>query len=530
MFIFNKRFTNTVAGMHLKKMQLNLLQKIKIRIHFYIALLLFSCLLTRVIYFYLSSDSSLITAIPDDAFYYLQLARHRHEIGFWTFDGSSPATGFHLLYGYLLLFIYTAVPGLDWHYLFLIVGFAASSSIAISAYITSKTAETAFNKAVSLAAFAPFFSEPIFAQATALMESWLVILVASFTVFFICNNKPASTKYYFCLVFFGMMGTFARSDYGLLPGVFFLSYATYSRLDIKLKVIFFKSLLLLSGAIIGVIILSVHNFYLSGELVQASAQIKRYWSLIEGDKISNSLVLLSNIAFPFFNKKPFLYFLLFAIYPIARSFIHFNNKNQQSKIILHASLLTIIGYIFFYKYNSAGLQNWYSANLITPVALGFSGLLFYTTKAHQKTLAIVLWLTFVIFSIPSITTKTWPHQSEMLNAGLYLKKYHGDEKYASWNAGIISYFSNLPIVNIDGLTNDEIVPYIKSNTMYDYIIKKHIKFIADYEIMFTEGYRRRGGYLDKRVDECITPMMTIDESKVGMGDSKLKLFMISPKC
>lgn len=496
----------------------------------YIAFLLFCCLLLRVIYFYLSPDQSLITAIPDDAFYYLQLAKYQYEIGFWTFDGKTPATGFHLLYGYLLYFIYLAFPTLDWHTLFLIISVAASAAISISAYLTSITAEATFNKAVSLAAFAPFFSQPIFFQSTAMMESWLVILIASYSLYLISNNKPTSSYCNIGLVILGALGSCARSDYGLLPGVFFLSYGFYSRFDIKLDRYFYRSFFLLSGAVIGVLVVFIHNLFLSGELLQASAQIKSYWSFIEGNKISNSLALLSDIAFPFFNKKPFLYLLLLAIYPIGRSFALSNKTNIQSKLTFHASLITILGYVLFYKYNSAGLQNWYSANLLIPLALGFSGLIFYACKTYQKISSLILWLVFTAFSIGALTIQPWPHQSQMLQAGLYLKDHHEDANYAAWNAGIISYFSKLPIINIDGLTNDEIVPYIKSNTTFDYLQKANIGFIVDYEIMFIDGYRRRGGYLDKRIDECITPIHTVEEDKVGMGESKIKIFKITARC
>ena len=97
-------------------------------------LAVFLLMTVRVIYFYYSPDEILIGVIPDDAFYYMQLAKHRETEGFWTFDGTSPATGFHFLYGYLLFFIYSIFGQIDWRQLFLIIGGSATVLISLAAY------------------------------------------------------------------------------------------------------------------------------------------------------------------------------------------------------------------------------------------------------------------------------------------------------------------------------------------------------------------------------------------------------------
>ena len=46
--------------------------------------------------------------IPDDAYYYLGLARNFTKLGFWTFDsGFSSTSGFHPLLAYLLSLIFS---------------------------------------------------------------------------------------------------------------------------------------------------------------------------------------------------------------------------------------------------------------------------------------------------------------------------------------------------------------------------------------------------------------------------------------
>src|SRR5688500_6385445 len=80
--------------------------------------------LLRVAWLALQGDARLITMVPDDAFYYIVLAQNFAETGRWTFDGVAPATGFHLLWGYLLAGVQALFGAPGWRSLFL-VGAAA---------------------------------------------------------------------------------------------------------------------------------------------------------------------------------------------------------------------------------------------------------------------------------------------------------------------------------------------------------------------------------------------------------------------
>jgi hypothetical protein len=100
-----------------------------------IAVVIFLISISRVLIFYFRPDEQLIGVIPDDAFYYIQLAKHRVSDGFWTFDGASPATGFHFLYAYFLVIIFQTIPGIDWRDLYMLIGLLASTSIGLAAFI-----------------------------------------------------------------------------------------------------------------------------------------------------------------------------------------------------------------------------------------------------------------------------------------------------------------------------------------------------------------------------------------------------------
>src|SRR5258706_14962847 len=104
------------------------------------------CGMVRVLYFYYAPDAQLIGVVPDDAFYYMQMARHRAVDGFWTFDGTAPATGFHFLYGYLLVALNWLFGTMEWRQLFLLIGAGASILIGLAAGFVSRTAEVCFGR------------------------------------------------------------------------------------------------------------------------------------------------------------------------------------------------------------------------------------------------------------------------------------------------------------------------------------------------------------------------------------------------
>ncbi len=57
-----------------------------------------------------------------------------------------------------------------------------------------------------------------------------------------------------------------------------------------------------------------------------------------------------------------------------------------------------------------------------------------------------------------------------------------DTIVGSWNAGILAYFCERPVVNLDGLANNfEFLEYLRENRVYDYVLDRKIRFVADYD-------------------------------------------------
>ena len=198
--------------------------------------------------------------------------------------------------------------------------------------------------------------------------------------------------------------------------------------------------------------------------------------------------------------------------------------------VFHACLITLLGYILFYRYNSYGLHVWYTSNFTVPLAIVLPGITFYALNKFRfviSSIVLVFYCTSVVFIVGKSPYK---NHLAMMNAGKHIKDMSDNYQYASWNAGIVSYFSGKPLVNLDGLTNDDAVPFILSNRLFDYIIDRKIKYIVDFDAMFRQYNRTRGGYDDPRVDSCIHLEKTIGDNWPEWDNSPISLYSVDLLC
>lgn len=61
----------------------------------------------------------------------------------------------------------------------------------------------------------------------------------------------------------------------------------------------------------------------------------------------------------------------------------------------------------------------------------------------------------------------------------WLAREHPGAKVGAWNAGIMSYFSNTELVNLDGVMNDGALEAIRAGRIGDYIQEREIRFLVD---------------------------------------------------
>jgi hypothetical protein len=494
-----------------------------------------------------SGIESLVAYVPDDAFYYLVLARNKVQFGVWTFDGLGPATGFHLLHGYVLFLIYKFFGEISFDSLFLLVTFCSSVTIVISWVTISffSISRVRLHPVAILGLLVPFLSPAVLAQGTSMMESWLVILMGSaLLLFFNCgpsNTSKVRLPGQLTLAFFiGLLGSFARSDFGLFPASLVLSSwlirivsRSYRQRNLEMALI---------GAVAGVLMVSVHHFSVSGEFAQASARVKLYWTEVIGADFGPIIGLSLHMfwsAFPglAFHLKSFL--VAAFGFRITQALMRIREKSfqvsfRQSVILnlLLGSLLCIFGYVLLYRYNSQALQNWYSSVLVVPSALIIGIAWSFIFGRYLILLGVYLIFNAYTFALGQQSVRLWPNQVSQYRAALEIKTdFSSGELIGAWNAGVLSFFSEKYVINLDGLVNDRLVPFIKKNELVDFLKQERITRIVDFGEMFlNENLRRRGGYLDSRVDRCIAFEKEIGVPSIKWGNSILGAYTVDQSC
>jgi hypothetical protein len=322
----------------------------------------------------------------------------------------------------------------------------------------------------------------------------------------------------------------------MLPGVLFLTFWISRPLlkNHQAK----RSAYILAGAVLGVTLVLLQNLHISGHLFQASAQTKFYWSSVMGHSVSEPVNMAASVALPFLGtwSAPIKIAALLSVVPlVAYSWRRFapeeRRRHYPALVIASGCLLTVLGYILFYRHDSQSLRIWYSANLIAPIGMTLAAVGFSLFRSRTVIPSVLAFCAYALMGAASLFAVPFPHQAGMMKAGLFLKQHQAPVIYASWNAGIIGYFSGLRLLNIDGITNDEVLPYIQSNTLFDYIKSRNIRYLIDYEEMLTNRARRmRGGYLDRRMDQCVHALDAIDGDAPMWLESRVRMFEILPGC
>ena len=93
----------------------------------------------------------------------------------------------------------------------------------------------------------------------------------------------------------------------------------------------------------------------------------------------------------------------------------------------------------------------------------------------------------------------YPWQPEMVLAGKKLADHvPAGSQVGSFNAGIISYMTDVTVVNLDGAVNADAARYIRNRRLGDYLCKRGIRYLVDYPGQwgwYSDYWRALGPYL-----------------------------------
>lgn len=495
-------------------------------------MLVFIFCMGRLVWLACLPDIDLIKFVPDDAFYYLILAKNFALEQRWTFDGHAPASGFHLLWAYLLAGVYFVFPHIGWQSLFIVSGVVCGIAFSAAAYFVAATVTRLVGGATVHGVILVFLGSSSIIQPALMMESSFAILSASALFFIVfCTGSLVSVREVLLIASIGILGMLSRSDFGLLPLVMFCVAAFAFRDPGKVRLAFSALL----GSIIGLVIVIAHTYWLSGELAPSSAQMKSHWAQVDGLSFRPGYEILLALALPFF--KPvqsewytqFGTLLLLAFLGMALfvSLTHHNRKNIFGAYI--TAVTVIAGYLLFYRHNGA-LQVWYAGAFLVPFSILF-GVSLSVMGGRWPVPVACLVLVIAVYSLSLSMEAPWQWQSSMLRGGIYLKEHPVKGLVGSWNAGIISYFSQQPIVNLDGLVNDDVLVYAKNGQLSEYVVERKIEYIMDFPFMLSDFFSESHGYGDGRLLACLSPEYKIPTSlPAEQFGGELTLYKVRGDC
>jgi len=496
------------------------------------------------------SAETRVQYIPDDAYYYLVLARNFAESGHWTFDGgNSTTTGFHLLHAYALSLLYLIFSPSQAGFETLLIGlstFVVLCSGTLAAVVVYRSRSLAGGLLLIL------FGASIMIKRNELsgMEWAWVVLIAAFYVVLLGSQRRDHLKLLYGGMFvLGVLGSLARSDFGLFPAVLalfaLLQYPIY-----RDRLLLTKAVSGFFGACLGVLVVFLHCFVVSGEFLQSSARMKAFWS----HDPDESMKWIFNFILEFFGEpggfwSPTLFLalcvllisILAGIRELYEASSFSGNEPAQNGclartpstflVVWAGSLLTVLLYTLFYA-QSAVVQPWYTANLAVPVFLAVAAPFLSGRVASERELCVCLVLAVLLgrqIEMGGMQDHYLGWKWQVLNkrVGDYIAELPGDGRVGSWNAGIVNYYSGRDVINLDGLVNDDIFPHARDNTLLTYIDEKNIRYIADFERMFEEDFRRRGGYDDPE----FAARLKLIKVTPAVGDlfGAMKVFEVLPK-
>jgi hypothetical protein len=450
--------------------------------------------------------SWLVGLVPDDAFYYLQIARHLAAGHGSTFDGVHTTSGYHPGWMALLVPLAAALPEsgalLRGALVLELLLHVAAAVALIGLFRRFTTPGLAVVGAVCWLAnpFALYLS--LQGVESALYALSLVILVR--TVFRFVESPPAALRPHLELGGALALCFLARTEAGILAAVTCL-VAPALRGSPPWRRAGLRSAVLIGATFtLGVLPWFLYCWLATGSPWQTSGVAKALWSqqlfnaLSPAERGIRAAVVTGRwLAPPWIGTldEPLDWlnpFVCVAMIPAACGLLRAARRPLENRPLIAWSawligttILTGLIYGLFYW----DAPDWYHTQ---PALLIF--ILIYAWIVHaagaggrwgavfgKGVPALLLLLTlFGAFSFYADPPISYPWQWDFYNSQAEFEKLvPPGEPIGCFNAGIPGFFSQRRIVNLDGLVNDSVVPYFRTRTLDRYFHDEGIHYLAD---------------------------------------------------
>lgn len=484
----------------------------------------------------LLGPEAIVARIPDDAFYYFVLAKNFVAQGTWTFDGAHAATGFHLLFGYLLAGLYAVAPGIGFVPLYVLVCLMNAVMMAGAVHLLATVCREEFGDRGGLGILLVALSAGGLHLVAFPMESGLVVFLAALGVSIASRamrgheglgvERLGVERLGAAALATGVAGVLARSDYVVLPfalaGGLVLHLAWHRRRPARSHA---ALAWLCLGALVGLGLVTLHTYAFTGGLVQRSASVKHFWASVSGYTALPGIARVVELFQPYALPRTLVPIALAA----ALAWIAWRRRLGpllDNPLVLGA-LAAIAGYAAVCTLNGA-VQYWYAATFFAAVAV-LAAALVTELPIRGRVVPLALVALYAASAGLRFANPPWPWQVATMQAGTLLRDDPTVGPVGAWNAGIVAYFAGRPVVNLDGLVNDDVYPAIVSGRLAAYLGANKIAYLVDFPSMLSPAGGARGGYADGTLVRCARPERTIAPAATFDG-TPLTLFKVDLAC
>lgn len=171
-------------------------------------------------------------------------------------------------------------------------------------------------------------------------------------------------------------------------------------------------------------------------------------------------------------------------------------------LIVIALVVYVIGAGLFYATQFVETRRWYFAGARVLWMVGGIALCAFAFEASSKTsrrvLHAVTGAVLVLIATSAVRGAvgySFSDTAEARGPGQFVKMAQyinanlpGDAIIGAYSSGILSYFSERRVINLDGLANNEVVKVARSRTMDAYLDAKGVRYLADHESIVRRGF------------------------------------------
>ncbi|PCJ16667.1 MAG: hypothetical protein COB02_15695 [Candidatus Cloacimonadota bacterium] len=444
----------------------------------------------------------LVQIIPDDTFYYFEIARNFLINGVPSFDGKDTTTsGYHMLWfliisGSLKTFSFNRIETIQF---FSLVSISLSTLFVYGAFFKFRKQQNI----LFICLLSAFFTSFSFLNNMISSMEWVLLIPLHIILYFMFLNEDHKYFKIKCCFFFilGVLGSLSRTDFGAIAFIF-ISFSMLYYFCEKKRNKFLESLSLLLGAIIGLLICFSWHYYHTDSIIQVSAKIKSMWGLKAGispvpiiQQIVRVFVYLPRTNLPevklllIQNSK-----VIFSLLLIFMTSFLFIFKTQITKIrlkfssekdlLFYISIAIVLFYTCFYSINSTSIQIWYTAHLTVP-CFYISYYLLSKIKNEINLSYALLMISLINSTLYFMSPPIYQGQKGSAHFAEALKLIKG--KIGISDAGLVGFHKH-NIINLDGLVNNELYPYAPYR-LHCYLLDSKIEYFtgfgADFNNLFS---------------------------------------------